>query len=133
MTPTDRILVVVYLVFMGLVWAVEVLHWWAARKANREWRQGLADAVTAQERRDDIVAAAEDRQPTLFGFPIVEVEETRLMPGADGRDDEDQVAEGLGVTRPPHCERARPSRTTPLDLLPKTERDLWREALKAGL
>jgi hypothetical protein len=67
-----------------------------------------------------------------WGDPI---EETRLMPGADGRDygDEDQVAEGLGITRPPHCEHARPSRTTPLDLLPKSERELWREALKAGL
>jgi len=63
------------------------------------------------------------------------IEETRLMPGADGRDygDEDQVAEGLGITRPPRCEHAHPSRTTPLELLPKTERDLWREALKAGL
>ena len=63
------------------------------------------------------------------------IEETRLMPGAEQRDDgdEDQVAEGRGLVRPPRCERARPSRTTPLDLLPKTERDLWREALKAGL
>lgn len=63
------------------------------------------------------------------------IEETRLMPGYNQGDpgDEDQVAEGVGMVRPPHCERAYPSHTTPLELLPIGERTLWREALKAGL
>jgi len=63
------------------------------------------------------------------------VEETRLMPGAEQRDygDEDQVPEGLGIPGSPVIKRAYPSRTTPLELLPKTERELWREAVKASL
>jgi len=62
------------------------------------------------------------------------VEETRLMPNqGDPGDENDQAPEGLGIVRPPRCHRAHPSRTTPLELLPKPERDLWREALKASL
>lgn len=57
------------------------------------------------------------------------IEETRLMPGAE----HDVAPEGLGIPGSPIIKRAHPSRTTALDLLPKTERDLWREALKAGL
>lgn len=63
------------------------------------------------------------------------IEETRLMPGYDQRDtgDEDQVAEGLGIPGSPVIKRAYPSRVTPLELLPRGERELWREALRAGL
>jgi hypothetical protein len=57
------------------------------------------------------------------------IEETRLMPGAE----HDVVPEGLGFVRPPRVYRAHPSRTTPLELLPVRERELWRDALKAGL
>lgn len=96
MNPTDRLLVIGFLLFMAYVLYVPaVLRWWAARRATREadraWRAGLAQAVTDHERRvGEIERAAKD------------IEETRLMPGYDQRDpgDEDQVPEGLGVVRP---------------------------------
>jgi len=77
------------------------------------------------------------------------IEETRLMPRAEQRDlgDEDQVAEGLGMEARPvpawewgsgpngrrYVRTAWPSWTTPLELLPRAERELWREAVKASL
>jgi len=64
------------------------------------------------------------------------VEEVRMMPGAERRDpgdENDPVAEGLGIPGSPVIKRAYPSRSTPLELLPRAEREVWREALKAGL
>ena len=57
------------------------------------------------------------------------------MPGYEQRDpgDETSVPEDLGIARPPLRRRVHPSRTTPLELMPRAERELWREALKASL
>ena len=97
-------------------------RWWASRQPPPDRRRGVApDAWTPTP-----PAAAW----TFSLDPKRGIEETRLMPGAEDRD---AVPEGLGCVRPPKVRRAWPSVATPLDLLPKAERELWREALKAGL
>lgn len=76
------------------------------------------------------------------------VEEVRTMPGYDQRDtadENDQVVEGLGRewvlparwcwTHTPgrwSVKRAWPTKTTALELLPRGERELWRDAVKAS-
>ena len=74
MTFADRLSVWALLALMLVAWVAPWFYRWrASRQAAREWREGLAHAVTDHERRMQEIerAAADLRGP----------EETRLMPG----------------------------------------------------
>lgn len=121
MTPDDQLSVLAFIV-LGLFAFHPQLNALISR------RRGVAPPARLPRWDPAIAREAQDLAK--------EIEETRLMPGAEQRDpgdENDQVAEGVGMVRPPHCERAYPSHTTPLELLPIGERQLWREAIKAGL
>jgi hypothetical protein len=94
MTPTDRLIVLVYLAFMVYVLVAPAIHRWRVQRANAQrWALAQQDAreFLAHERRlKEIDAAARD------------IEEVRLMPGqGDPGDENDSIPEGLGVVRPP--------------------------------
>jgi len=106
--------------------AAAVVLWMIAQRERSGRRRGLAPPARDAWRPAPIA----DAEWKFSLDPRRGIEETRLMPGAEDRD---TVPEGLGCVRPPKVLRAWPSVATPLELLPKAERELWREALKAGL
>lgn len=120
MTFADRLSVWFFLGLALFAW----LGPWVHRRLER--RRGIAPPARPWK---PAPASAEWKMSL---DPKRGIEETRLMPGANQGDpgDEDQVAEGVGMVRPPR--RIHPSSVTPNGVLdPSTKRALEELAREA--